>query len=70
MLDRAARAEAPTASAEDCVGALKRLRYERELAAIQQEIERLEQQDAGARSDRELDRKKTALSRHLEELKG
>ena len=70
MLDRAAQAEAPTASAEDCVGALKRLRYERELAAIQREIERLEQQGAGARSDRELDRKKTALSRHLEELKG
>ena len=70
MLDRAAEADAPTASAEDCVGALRRLRYERELAGIQQEIERLEQLGAGGRSDRELDRKKTALSRQLEELKG
>ncbi len=39
LLERAAVPDAATASAEDCVAALKRLRYERELAAIQQEIE-------------------------------
>jgi hypothetical protein len=42
VLDRANAPAAQTASPEDCVHALKRLRYERELAAIQQDIERLD----------------------------
>jgi DNA primase len=70
LLERAAQPEAATASPEDCVGALKRLRCERELAAIQEEIERMEQFGGASGSDRELDRRKTALVRHLEELKG
>ena len=69
LLERAASAEAPAGSSIECVNALKRLRYERELAALQDEIERMEQSGA-PRGDRDLDRKKTTLIRHLEELKG
>jgi DNA primase len=43
LLERAAAPEAATASPEDCVEALKRLRYERELAAVQREIEALDE---------------------------
>jgi hypothetical protein len=56
--------------APECVNALKTRRYERELASLQREIERLEQAGAGPGSDRELDRRKTALLRQLEELRG
>jgi DNA primase len=46
LLERAARPDAETASAGGCVQAIKRLRYERECAAVQDEIDRL--QDAAA----------------------
>jgi len=70
LLERAAQAEMAPAAASECVNALKMRRYERELASLQREIERLEQAGAGHGSDRELDRKKTALLRQLEELRG
>ena len=68
LLERAARPEAETAASADCVHALKRLRYERELALIQQDIERLDEaRPAGRDLDRELaalwERKKPLLRR-------
>jgi len=41
--ERAAAAGAPPAAAVDCVNALKRLRLERDRAAVQEEIDRLEE---------------------------
>jgi hypothetical protein len=70
LLDRAARAEAPVAPAADCVTTLRRRRYDRERAAIQDEIDRL--QDRSATADDQVlsslwERKKAILKR-LEEL--
>jgi DNA primase len=60
LFERAAEPDA--AMAEDCVTALKRLRYERELAEIQQEIEALgERRDAGSNLTALWDRKKRIL---------
>jgi DNA primase len=47
-LDRAAGADAPAAAAVDCVRALKRERCKRDLATIQDEIDRLSAHAAGA----------------------
>jgi DNA primase len=70
LLERAARADAPVASAADCVTALRRRRYDRERAAIQDEIDRL-QDRSEALNDQALaslwERKKAILKR-LEEL--
>jgi DNA primase len=55
LLDRATEADAAAASPEDCVAALKRLRYEREVAAIQREIEALDE-SAPASGDEALAR--------------
>jgi DNA primase len=70
LLERAARADAPVASAADCVLTLRRLRYARERAAIQEEIDRL-QDRRQAVSDQALaslwERKK-AILRRIEEL--
>ena len=68
LLERAARPDAATASAGGCVHALKRLRYERELGAIQADIERLgDRRPAPGDADRELaalwERKKALLLR-------
>lgn len=64
LLERAAQPEAATASAEGCVNALKRLRYERELAAVQQLIQELDERRAPM-TNQELgvlwDRKKDLL---------
>jgi DNA primase len=70
LLDRAAGAEAPVAPAADCVTTLRRRRYDRERAAIQDEIDRL--QDRSATADDQVlsslwERKKAILKR-LEEL--
>jgi DNA primase len=62
LLERAAAPEAETASAEDCVAALKRLRYERELAAIQQEIE----ESGGAGDENSKLRARLELRRRLD----
>src|SRR5262245_28922364 len=43
ILDRAAGAPAEAASAADCVGAFRRLRVDRERAAVQEEIDRLQE---------------------------
>jgi hypothetical protein len=69
MLDRAAAALAESASATDCVGAFRRLRVDRERAAVQDEIDRL--QERSEITDGALvalwERKKELL-RRLEEL--
>jgi DNA primase len=69
MLDRASAADAPAAPATACVRALKRDRVKRDLAAVQEEIDRLDARaaDAAARM-RSLWDRKTALHRQLEEL--
>jgi DNA primase len=69
ILDRAAGAPAEAASAADCVGAFRRLRVDRERAAVQDEIDRL--QERSEMTDSALlalwERKKELL-RRLEEL--
>ena len=69
ILDRAASAPAPAAAAADCVSAVRRLRVERERAAVQDEIDRL--QGPSRATDGALaalwERKKELL-RRLEEL--
>jgi DNA primase len=70
LLERAAQADAPVAAAADCVTTLRRRRYDRERAAIQDEIDRL-QDRSEAINDQALaslwERKK-AILRRLEEL--
>ena len=69
MLDRAAGAPAEAASAADCVGAFRRLRVDRERAAVQDEIDRLQERSEitdGALLM--LWEKKKELLRRLEEL--
>jgi DNA primase len=70
LLERAARPDTPAADAADCVNALKRLRYDRERAAVQDAIDRL-QDEAGTDHDRLLAglwaRKKELLKR-IEDL--
>jgi DNA primase len=69
LLERAAAPDASTAPPGECVNALKRLRYDRERAAVQEEIDRL--QEAGgdeARQFAALWDRKQALSRKLEQL--
>src|SRR5262249_38853351 len=70
LLERAAASDAAPAPAGDCVSALKRLRYDRERAAIQEEIDRL-QDDAEPGADAALAalwQKKKAVLKRLEEL--
>lgn len=65
-----AAASAPPAHPIDCVRALKRLRWERERAAIQREIDRLQQLGAG-RHENEIDelwKKKKDLLHRIEQL--
>jgi DNA primase len=69
LLDRAALTDGSAAPPVECVNALKRVRYHRERAAVQEEIDRL--QDAGAEEQRTLAslwERKQALSRKLEQL--
>jgi len=64
--------EAAPAPPDECVHALKRLRYERERAEVQHEIDRL-QQDAGARRDELIEslwRRKKEILLRIEELTG
>jgi hypothetical protein len=69
LLERAAGAPAEAASAADCVGAFRRLRVDRERAAVQDQIDRL--QERSQITDGALlalwERKKELL-RRLEEL--
>jgi DNA primase len=66
LLDRASSADSPVAEPADCVQALKRLRWNRELAAVQRAIEELQERRA-ADSDELLPglwaRKKELLQR-------
>jgi DNA primase len=68
-LDRAASAPAPAAAAGDCVAAIRRLRVDRERAAVQGEIDRLQERSEmtdGALAA--LWQRKKELLRRLEEL--
>jgi DNA primase len=69
LLDRAAGPSARTAPASDCVIALKRLRYGRESAAIQDEIDRLQERGhtTGDPTLGALWERKKALLRRLED---
>ena len=69
LLDRAAQPDASTAPPTECVKALKRLRYERDRAAVQEDIDGL--QEAGGGSPGQLAalwERKQVISRKLEEL--
>jgi len=65
LLERAASPDAATASAVGCVNALKCLRYDRERAAVQEEIDRLQEQPA---PESDGDRTLVALWEHKKEL--
>ncbi len=68
-LDRAAGADAPAAPAVDCVRALKRERCKRDLAAAQDDIDRLGVQAAGSTAAlKSVWERKKALLRQLEAL--
>jgi DNA primase len=69
LLQRAAGAEAPVAPAADCVTTLRRLRYARERAAIQEEIDRLQdrQQAVSDEALASLWERKKAVLRRIEE---
>jgi hypothetical protein len=69
LLERAAAAAVPTAEPADCVNALRRLRIERDRAAVQDEIDRL-QAASPASNDAlaALWARKMELLRRLEEL--
>ena len=70
LLERAAAAEAPAAPAADCVNAFRRLRVERELASVQEDIDRLqERSEITDESLTALWEQKKALIKFLEELK-
>jgi len=64
LLERAARDEAPMAAPADCINAIKRSRVQRDLAEVQEEIDRL--QDAAGLDDQTLrtmwEQKKTLLA--------
>ena len=69
LLERAAAADAPAAGATDCVSTFRRLRFERALADIQEEIDRL--QDHGETESpafSALQMRKIELKRQLEAL--
>ncbi len=70
LFERAAAAGAAPAAAADCVNALRRLRVERDRAAVQDEIDRLEQH-SGASNEAlaALWARKKALLQRLEDLK-
>jgi DNA primase len=65
LFERAARPDTATASAAGCVNALKRLRYDRERAAVQEEIDRLQEQPP---AETDGDRTLVALWEHKKEL--
>jgi hypothetical protein len=66
LVERIGAQTGPAAPADDCVRALKRLRYERERAEVQREIDRLQELGAAAH-DAEITalwaRKKDLLTR-------
>ena len=69
LVERAAAHEASTASAAGCVNALRKLRYQRERAAVQAEIDRWSGADAGADDPlAALWARKQELVRKIEEL--
>lgn len=65
LLDRAAREEAPVAPPADCVNTLRRLRTQRDLADVQQQIDRLQERSemTDARLSALWQRKKELLGR-------
>ncbi|HET9371752.1 MAG TPA: DNA primase [Vicinamibacterales bacterium] len=70
LLERAAASETPAASPGDCVNALRRLRFDRERSALQDEIDQV-QAARPADADRQLEtlwQRKKALLTRIEEL--
>jgi DNA primase len=66
VIDEICRQASPPASALDCVRALKKVRVERELADLQRELSRVQEQESGAdggRMDALLVRKQALLQR-------
>jgi hypothetical protein len=70
LLDRAARPDASAAPPAECVNALKRVRYHRERAAVQEEIDKLQEKNGPGNPQAltALWERKQALSRKLEQL--
>jgi DNA primase len=71
LVDRAAALDSPPASAIDCAAALHRLRYDRERAQIQDDIDRLQDEPPGPAREarlRELWERKQQVLRLLEEI--
>jgi DNA primase len=71
LVDRAGTPDARTAPADECVSALKRLRYGRESAALQDEIDRLQARGHTANDPvlADLWGRKKALLQRLEDLR-
>jgi hypothetical protein len=69
LLDRAARSEAAPAPPQDCVKTLRRLRCERALAAVQEEIARAAGRPQAGEELARLWFAKKALLQRLEDLK-
>jgi DNA primase len=66
LVEEICRQASPPAAAVDCVRAIKKIRVERELAEIQRELDRLQEQDPaadGSRIDAVLVRKQALLAR-------
>jgi len=69
LFDRATAGELPPAGPSDCVNAIKRMRFERDRASIQEEIDRLQTRGAGSNDAlAALWAKKKDLLKRLEEL--
>lgn len=68
QLDRASAAAVPPAAPADCVNALRRLRVERDRAAVQDEIDRLQRTPGADQALADLWSRKIALLRQLEEF--
>jgi DNA primase len=70
LLTRVAAEKAPPALiVGECVRALKLIRWEREKASLQREIDRLQQSGEGAQEINFLLNRKTALAQRIEELR-
>ena len=66
-MDEICRQDSAPADPADCVRALKRIRFDRERAGVQREIDRLQEQGAGSGVDDQIvalwDKKKDLLQR-------
>jgi hypothetical protein len=66
LVEEICRQSSPPAAALDCVRAIKKIRVDRELAEVQRELDRLQEQEPaadGTRIDAVLVRKQSLLAR-------